>query len=296
MFVHLHTHSWFSLGEGASSPAALLGAAAAHGFRVLACTDTNAVYGAVEFQQSAEAAGIRPIHGAALEWGGEECVALAENEAGWAALCRTITAIHWTGRREDGRTGRSAQATSHRPVVPSSRLSDLIATDRTGVLLLSASVPFLERIVARSGPAGVYAELVPGKQRHAVLAAARRLGVPPVASNAVRFAHPEDWARHRLLVAIGRNGTLADGAHKAEACRSLRPPRPPCPPDAWLTPASDLARHFPDVPEALDRAGELAERCRYRIPLGERRAPARATAPSRRSPATGWSTSSPSSG
>ena len=77
MFAHIHVHSWFSLGEGASSPEALIEAAIAQGFDTLACTDTNGVYGAVEFQQLAESAGIRPILGAYLEWGDEECVALA---------------------------------------------------------------------------------------------------------------------------------------------------------------------------------------------------------------------------
>ena len=65
MFVHLHVHSHFSLGAGASSPEALIATAAARGFGALACTDTNAVYGAVEFQRAAEEAGVRPILGAA---------------------------------------------------------------------------------------------------------------------------------------------------------------------------------------------------------------------------------------
>ena len=66
MFTHLHVHTHFSFGFGASSPEALVEAAIARGFRTLACTDTNGVYGAVEFQQAAESAGIRPILGAHL--------------------------------------------------------------------------------------------------------------------------------------------------------------------------------------------------------------------------------------
>ncbi|HEV8357750.1 MAG TPA: PHP domain-containing protein [Gemmatimonadales bacterium] len=326
VFTHLHCHSWFSLGEGATSPEALVEAAAARGFTTLACTDTSGVYGAVEFQRAAEEAGIRPILGAHLVLGDEECVALATDERGWAAMCRAITAIHWatTQRRKDAKT---------------QGLSDLLATDRAGLLLLSASVPFLERVVALSGPRDVYAELTPGKARHAVLAAARRLAVPPVVTNAVRFAHPEDWARHRLLRAIALNTTLSDGRLSgrpdpgrsgatdrapaanvgravalppapdmgqptavrggspvrapaepgssgrapAEPAGSGRAPAEPAaaapgrlaPPDAWLKPAAELARHFPDVPEALDRAGELAERCRYRIPIGTRIVPPR---------------------
>src|SRR5512143_910982 len=95
MFTHLHLHTHFSLGQGVSSPEAMLEAAAARGATALACTDTNGVYGAVEFQQAALARGLRPILGAHLVAGGQEAVALATDEPGWAALCRAITEIHW---------------------------------------------------------------------------------------------------------------------------------------------------------------------------------------------------------
>ena len=72
MFAHLHSHTHFSFGQGASSPEALVEAAIRRGFSTLACTDTNGVWGAVDFQRVAESAGIRPILGAHLVWGNEE--------------------------------------------------------------------------------------------------------------------------------------------------------------------------------------------------------------------------------
>ncbi|MGZ8398504.1 MAG: PHP domain-containing protein, partial [Gemmatimonadales bacterium] len=50
--IHLHTHSHFSFGLGVSSPEVLARAAAERGFVTLACTDTNGVYGAIEFQRA----------------------------------------------------------------------------------------------------------------------------------------------------------------------------------------------------------------------------------------------------
>jgi len=257
------------MGQGASSPEAMIGAASSCGFSTLACTDTNGVYGAIEFQHAAEEAGIRPILGAHLVLGDEECVALAVDDAGWAAICRAITEIHWMTRRHgDAETRESSPRLR---ALASSRLSDILAHDRSGTLLLSASVPFLERIVSLSGPQDVYAELVPGKERHAVLAAGRRLSVPPVVTNAAMFAHPEDHARHRLLCAIAANTTMT-GLEIAD-----QPPTRPAvqPPGAWLKTEPELSRHFPDAPDAIDRAGELAERCRYRIPIGHRIVPPR---------------------
>ncbi len=270
MFTHLHAHSHFSFGFGASSPAALVEAAIARGFRTLACTDTNGVYGAVEFQQAAESAGIRPILGAHLRLDDQETVALAVDEGGWGALCRAITRIHWREKNvpplhimERGTGGEDSGAAGQRGREAVS-LAEIVANDRNGLILLSRSIPFLERVRALSGPTDLYAELVPGRERHGVLAAARRMGLSAVATNAVAFANPEDWARHRLLVAIGQNTTLT----ASEAVTAPLPPCPPAPPSAWLRPADDLAHNFPDCPEALTAAEEIAERGRWRIPLG----------------------------
>ena len=43
-----------------------------------------------------------------------------------------------------------------------------------------------------------------------MLAGARRLGIPAAATNAAVMAHPEDWARHRLVRAIHLNTTLSE--------------------------------------------------------------------------------------
>src|SRR5918994_5849781 len=211
MFTHLHVHSHFSFGLGVSSPDALAEAAAQHGFRALACTDTNGVYGAVEFQAACDAAGVRPILGAHLVADGQEVVALALNERGWGALCRAVTAIHW---RTVG------------------RLSTLIAHDREGLILLSRDIVFLEQILGLSGPENLYAELRPGRRRHETLGAARRMRLPCVTTNGVVAARPEDWSRHRLLRAISLNTTL-----------SALPSDQVWPTGASLCAIAELARH-----------------------------------------------------
>ena len=251
MFIHLHTHSHFSFGLGVSSPEVLTRAAAERGVAALACTDTNGVYGAVEFQRACDAAGVRPILGAHLVAEDQEAVALAVDESGWGALCRTITAIHWRNRNK-------------LPRCPPAPLSHLLANDRDGLILLSRNIDFLEQTLRLSGPENLYAELRPGRRRHETLATARRLRLPAVATNGVVAANAEDWSRHRLLRAIALNTTL-----------SALPVEEIWPHGAWLCPADELARHFPDCPEAIRAAMEIAERCAYRIPIGRRTVPPR---------------------
>jgi DNA-directed DNA polymerase III PolC len=262
--IHLHLHTYFSFGIGVSSPEVLATAAAERGFRALACTDTNGVYGAIEFQRACDAVGVRPMLGAHLVTENEETVALATNEPGWAALCRAITRIHWS----------PVTLSARQEPQDDSRLSTQLATDREGLILLSSDSALLERISRLSGPRDLYAELIPGKERHRVLAAARRLRLPTVVTNGVVMAHPEDWARHRLVRAIALNTTLSELEERSRHEPAAPLPRcPAAPRDAWLRPAPDLARHFPDCPDALLAAAEIAERCRYRIPDGRIVAP-----------------------
>lgn len=241
MFTHLHVHTWFSFGHGASSPDALASAAAERGYRALAMTDTNGVYGAIEFQRACERVGIRPILGAHLVTKHHQAIALAEDSHGWAALCRAITAIHWD---------------------PDLALSAQLAVDRQGLTVLTSDTDLLARLVKLSGPAGLCAELIAGPERHQVLHVARQLGVPAVVTGGVMMAHAEDWQRHRMLSAIHQSGIMHSRDDRARAPR-----------DRWLRPALDLERHFPDAPDAFAAAGVIAERCQYRIPMGRTIAP-----------------------
>src|SRR5215471_14473005 len=65
-FVHLHVHSSYSLLEGALTIARLCELAKADRQPALALTDTDNMFGALEFSDKMAAAGIQPIVGCAL--------------------------------------------------------------------------------------------------------------------------------------------------------------------------------------------------------------------------------------
>ncbi len=180
--------------------------------------------------------------------GGERCVAQLQRSTG-------------DGGAADGADWQRPALRRQTPV-----LSTLLANDRDGLVLLSRDIVFLEQILRLSGPENLYAELRPGRRRHETLGAARRMGLPCVATNGVVAARPEDWSRHRLLRAISLNTTL-----------SALPSDQVWPTGASLCATAELARHFPDCPEAIRAAEEIAEQCRYRIPVGERTVPPRIT-------------------
>src|SRR4051794_12547022 len=124
-FVHLHVASGYSLRHGASSPAVLVDRAADHGMDTLALTDRDGVYGAVKFATACMARGIRPVLGTDLAVrpyvdqpvvastrrktparGGAfvdqrlpRVTVLARDKAGWASVCRLVSATHLAGER-----------------------------------------------------------------------------------------------------------------------------------------------------------------------------------------------------
>src|SRR5579862_8488125 len=73
-FVHLHVHSSYSLLEGALTVARLAELAKKDRQPALALTDTDNMFGALEFSEKLAGAGIQPIIGCALgiEFGDQE--------------------------------------------------------------------------------------------------------------------------------------------------------------------------------------------------------------------------------
>src|SRR4051794_29077271 len=94
MPVSLHTHSWYSLLEATASPAALLQRAAKCGYRALALTDTNNLYGAMNFVKEAAHWGIRPLLGARVRQERTRVVALMSDTTGYVSLCRILSRLH----------------------------------------------------------------------------------------------------------------------------------------------------------------------------------------------------------
>src|SRR5690606_2860677 len=130
---------------------------------------------------------------------------------------------------------------------PDLALSAQLAVDREGLTVLTSDTDLLERLVKISGPAGLCAELIPGPDRHQVLATARRLGIPAVVTGGVAMAHAEDWARQRLVGAIHRNAALdeiRDTRYERNddlvSRTSYLASRV-----SWLRPGAPLRRHVP---------------------------------------------------
>lgn len=205
-FVHLHVASGYSRQFGASHPHVLVERAVEHEMDTLALTDRDGTYGAVKFVNACRSAGVRPVLGVDLAVGAGRATFLAVGRAGWAAVCRMVSAAHLAGERGRPVAGLDLLAphlSGGHVVVLLGPASDLgmAATrrrDDLGAAVIESwceVVPRENLVVElvshrlRAGRGGA-ATWGPGTSHHAarMAAMAHRAGLTSVLTNAVRYA------------------------------------------------------------------------------------------------------------
>jgi error-prone DNA polymerase len=256
-FVHLHVASGYSMQYGASHPHVLVERAAEQEMDTLALTDRDGTYGAVKHAKACLVAGLRPVlgvdlavrptadHGAPAKRprtpvrGGAfrddrllpRVTFLADGgrsggRAGWAAICRLVSAVQLAGERGSPVADLSVIAPwLERGDVtvllgPASELGAVLARRRDD-LARAALAPWLEvvprenllvELVSHRLPQGSGAVWGPGTTPHAARMAgfARAVGLGAVLTNAVRYADRRDAPvvdvldASRRLVALDR--------------------------------------------------------------------------------------------
>src|SRR5438034_7694724 len=110
-FVHLHLHTEYSLLDGAIRIKELMKKAAEFKMPAVAMTDHGNLFGAIEFYQEAQRAGIKPIIGceayiaprshrdraSSMRDSAYHFTLLAENEVGYRNLVKLISTAHLDG-------------------------------------------------------------------------------------------------------------------------------------------------------------------------------------------------------
>ncbi|MHC4592744.1 MAG: PHP domain-containing protein, partial [Planctomycetota bacterium] len=226
-FAHLHVHSNYSLLQGAFSVQELIETASELGMPAVALTDTNGLYGALFFYDAAREAGIKPIIGAEIVYGREQCVCLAADRQGYANVCRIVT------ERKLADTPHYADFLASEPGARDENaefdLAESIAADPRGLFVLTATPSLLHRLKGIVPDGRLYAEVradgprsfetrcpflrgagAPRKSgsRSSVADVAERLGIPPVATVNVNFLQGESRHTHAVLSAIRENVDL----------------------------------------------------------------------------------------
>jgi DNA polymerase-3 subunit alpha len=271
-FVHLHVHSSYSLLEGALTIGRLAELAKKDRQPAMALSDTDNMFGALEFSEKMADYGIQPIVGAALgiDFGDQDnrnpgadqiwprIVLLAADEAGYRSLMRLCSRAYLDTAQNErphlkldwlaGETGGLIALSGG----PNGPLDSAIVGGQNA--LAASRCEQLQQLFGNR----LYVEL----QRHGMpaeriaepglidLAFAR--GIPLVATNEPFFATREDYEAHDALLCIAEAKLIADTER-----RQLTP-------EHRFKSRAEMAVLFADLPEALAATVEIAERCVFR--------------------------------
>ena len=272
-FIHLHLHTDYSLLDGACDIPKLMDRAAALKMPAVAITDHGNLFGAVKFHEEASKRGIKPIIGCEAYVAAtnrfdrapdsdrpNHLVLLAVDERGYRNLVKLASSAYLEGYYYKPRIDK-----------------DLLARHAEGLIALSAC---LKGEVTAAVAAGRYEQArqsaydlrdIFGKgnfyleiqdqgleeERRVnpeLVRLARETGIPLVATIECHYLTQEDARAQEVLMCIQTGKTISDAQRMRFGSDQF-----------YFKPAEEMAARFAEVPEALARTLEIAERCNLHL-------------------------------
>ena len=283
-FVHLHTHSQYSLLDGACRLDSVLELAKEFRMPALAITDHGNMFGAIEFYKKATQAGIKPIIGCEAYVaggsrhdkkpsgkypdGGFHLVLLARNLTGYKNLMKLTTAAYLEGFYRRPRMDKE---------ILRQHSDGLIATSAcmNGEVNWNLLNGRTEEAVAAArelsdvfGAGNFYLEI----QNHGiekerflipkVEALSRETGIPLVVTNDCHYLKQQDAAAHDALLCIQTGKMVSDTDRMKYGSDQI-----------YFKSAPEMDQVFGDFKDAMRNTVEIAERCNVELELGNLKLP-----------------------
>src|SRR5918992_2248281 len=273
-FVHLHTHSEYSLLDGANRIPELVAHVKKLGMDSLAVTDHGNMHAAWAFYEQAKAQRVRPILGfeAYLAFGSRtlrdkpawapapysHLVLLARNREGYRNLVR-LTSIGFM------------EGFYRRPRID----KDVLAEHSAGLVCLAACLSGEVALYLRQGrldearrsaewfsqtfgPEGFWLEIqqhgIPDERQvtEGMLHLGRELGIGVVATNDAHYLRREDAESHDVLLAIGTGSDLDDPKRFRFTGE-----------ESYVKSEREMRALFPERPDTLENTVRVAELCEF---------------------------------
>ncbi|MCB9730497.1 MAG: DNA polymerase III subunit alpha, partial [Deltaproteobacteria bacterium] len=275
-FVHLHTHTQYSMLDSTLRVGDLVARAVADGAPAVAMTDHDNLFGAVEFFKAAKAAKIKGIIGAEVSLVPVDrtdvevrrtgtIVLLCKDATGYRNLCYLLSRAYMDAPPRIGRPRVD------RP---------LLAAHAGGLIALSGSLSGeipqallrgdgdearrLARHYAGLFPGAFYLEVIKNgiKEQERVNAEIQQLseelGLPLCATADAHYGSADDAGAHEVLMCIQMGKMLPTLDTTARITDQLH-----------LAPASEMLERFADQPEAIASTLTIADACEFELELGK---------------------------
>jgi len=286
-FVHLHSHSEYSLLDGAArltdekgKPGELLKRISDMKMPALAVTDHGNLYGAIEFYQAAKAVNVKPIIGCEMYLapksrhdrtstkGQEDAyyhfTLLARDDEGYQNLIQLCSIGFLEGYYYKPRVDKEVLAKYSKGLIA---LSGCLKGELAEAVLRGKEkdgVKVIEDYQAIFGKENYYLELMDHgisdqkRQNEKLIELSKKMGVPLVATNDCHYVKKEDAAAHDALLCIGTGSTLVDPNRLKFDEHEF-----------YYKSPEEMHALFSHCPEATRETLKIAERCHINIKLDQ---------------------------
>ncbi|MEN8236876.1 MAG: DNA polymerase III subunit alpha [Pseudomonadota bacterium] len=274
-FIHLKVHSSYSLAEGAIKIPALIERCSTQDVPAVALTDTNNLFGAMEFSLAAVKAGVQPILGAQLSLGlarddprfqrhstalqdtFDEMTLLVQSEAGYKNLSALLT-LMWDKVKNgqsphlfltdivDRAEGLIALTGGTKGVIGQLLLQNNVSAAQLHLEKLKSI--FADRLYIEITRHGLAEE---AQIEQSLLDLADTKSVALVATNEAFFLDEDMHEAHDALLCISA-GTYVSEDNRRRVTREHR-----------LKSSQEMETLFQDLPEAIENTALIAQRCGY---------------------------------
>ena len=271
-FVHLRVHTAYSLLEGAITLDSLVPTCKSLNMPAVAMTDSNNLFGALEFSQKCSQNGVQPIIGCQLDFDDSEfsafekfseIVLIAKNGTGYANLLRLVSKYHIESDMEDGEItderGRRVTLSSLSEFNEGlilltggvnggvSRLIYKNKEEKAEELLIRLSKIFEDRLYIELQRHGLQQERAVEEK---LIEFGYKHHLPLVATNDCFFMSKDMFESHDALICISEGAYL----DQPEERRRMTP-------DHYFKTPEEMVKLFSDIPEAINNTLLIAKRC-----------------------------------
>ena len=280
-FVHLHTHTAYSLLDGAGKIDLLVKRAKELEMPALAITDHGVMYGVVDFYKACQKAGIKPIIGCEVyvapksrfeKIGRDDSpyhlVLLVKNEEGYRNLVHLVSKAYLEGFYYKPRVDRELLSQYHEGLIA---LSACLAGEVPQDILNNDLAKAKEDILWYKnlfGEGNYYLEIqnhgLPEQMtvNQALAQLSQQTGVPLVATNDNHYVYREDAQMQDVMLCIQTGKTIADNNRMRFEGSEF-----------YLKSYDEMQKALGEYPKALDITVEISEKCNFDFTFGENHMP-----------------------
>ena len=272
-FAHLHLHTEYSLLDGANRIGPLLDRVKELGMTHCAITDHGAMYGVVDFYEAAKRRGIHPVIGCEVYTCADmddrrsavrnHLILLCENQKGYANLVKLVSEGWTRGFYYKPRVDMALLRAHSEGLIA---LSACLSGELPRLLLdgrMEDACRHALQMQELFGKGNYFIEIMdhglPDQKQVLPLLAqvSQRTGIPMVATNDCHYLRREDARAQEVLMCIQTGKTLDDENRMRMDSEEL-----------YVKSPEEMARVFPQWPDALARTEEIAARCDVTFDFG----------------------------